>query len=68
MFFDNNAKAGLLKKFGSSSCPFTVLINSDGTIYSKHLGYERGDEINLEKEINDLINYNIQIKVVEKVV
>ena len=51
-----------IKKLGSSSCPFTVLINTDGTIYSKHLGYERGDEVALEKEINELINYNAHIK------
>ena len=60
MFFDVNGKGGLLKKFGSTSCPFTVLINSDGTIYSKHLGYERGDEIKIEKEIEDLISYNLK--------
>ena len=63
MLFDKKGKDGILKKLGSKSCPFTALINMDGTIYSKHLGYERGDEVALEKEINELIEYNKQFKV-----
>jgi len=66
MLFDLNGKNGLLKKLGSNSCPFTVLINSDGTIFSKHLGYERGDEIELEKEILHFIDYNKQFSEVVK--
>ena len=58
MLFDLNGKNGVIKKLGGMSCPYTVLINKDGTIYSKHLGYERGDEIALEKEIQELIDYN----------
>jgi len=63
MLFDLNGKNGLIKKLGGSSCPYTVLINSDGTIYSKHLGYERGDEITLQKEITELIEYNKSISI-----
>ena len=62
MLFDLNGKNGVIKKLGGTSCPYTVLINKDGTIYSKHLGYERGDEIALEKEILELIDYNSKIK------
>jgi len=60
MLFDRKGKDGVIKKLGSNSCPFTALINMDGTIYAKHLGYERGDEVALEKEINELIEYNKQ--------
>lgn len=49
----------LLRKLGSRACPFTVLVNTDGTIYSSHLGYNPGDEIALEEEIKDLINKNL---------
>lgn len=62
MLFDLNGKNGLLKKLGSDSCPFTALVNTDGTIFSKHLGYERGDEIALEKEIVNFIKYNKKIR------
>ena len=65
MLFDLNGKNGLIKKLGGLSCPYTVLINRDGTIYSKHLGYERGDEIALEKEIAELVVYNKTISVTE---
>ena len=65
MLFDKNGKNGLLKKLGSNSCPFTALINMDGTIYSKHLGYERGDEVALEEEINRLIEYNEKFKLTD---
>ena len=63
MLFDLNGKNGLIKKLGGLSCPYTVLINRDGTIYSKHLGYERGDEIALEKEIAELVIYNKTISI-----
>ena len=62
MLFDVNGKNGLIKKLGANLCPFTALVNMDGTIYSKHLGYERGDEVALEKEILDFIEYNNQFK------
>ena len=58
MLFDQKGKDGVIKKLGGSDCPYTVLVNADGTIYSKHTGYERGDEVMLEKEINELIDYN----------
>lgn len=60
MLFDVNGKNGVIKKLGGSVCPFTALINMDGTIYSKHIGYERGDEIALEKEILEFVEYNNQ--------
>jgi len=66
MLFDLNGKNGLMKKLGGLSCPYTVLINTDGTIYSKHLGYERGDEIALKKEIAELIEYNKTISVTDE--
>ena len=56
----NRGKVELLKNT-------LVLINTDGTIYSKHLGYERGDEIALEKEIAELIEYNKTISVTDEV-
>ena len=60
MLFDVNGKNGVIKKLGGSVCPFTALINMDGTIYSKHIGYERGDEVALEKEILEFVEYNNQ--------
>ena len=61
MLFDQQGKDGVIKKLGGVNCPYTVLINTDGTIYSKHIGYERGEEVALEKEINEFIKYNKSI-------
>jgi len=58
MLFDQQGKDGVIKKLGGVNCPYTVLVNTDGTIYSKHTGYERGDQVMLENEINELIKYN----------
>ena len=38
MLFDQKGKDGVIKKLGGSDCPYTVLVNADGTIYSKHTG------------------------------
>jgi len=59
VLFDVNGD-GFLKKLGGNLCPFTVLINMDGTIYSKHMGFELGDEVALEKDILEFIEYNRQ--------
>ena len=36
--------------------PFSVLINNSGIIVYSHLGYMKGDEIELEKNIKKLLN------------
>lgn len=36
--------------------PFSVLINNSGVIVYSHLGYMKGDEIELEKNIKKLLN------------
>jgi len=36
--------------------PFSVLIDASGTIVYSHLGYMKGDEIELEKNIKKLLN------------
>ena len=38
--------------------PYLVLINSDGTIFKRKVGFSPGEEKKLEKDILDLINYN----------
>ncbi|MBJ48658.1 MAG: hypothetical protein CMG59_05760 [Candidatus Marinimicrobia bacterium] len=48
----------LFRKLGGSVMPLVVFINTDGTIESKHIGYNPGDESLLEKEIIDIISSN----------
>ena len=40
----------------SFNVPFSVLIDLTGEIIYSHLGYMKGDEIELEKKINNLLN------------
>ncbi len=50
--------SNFLKKTGGGIMPYLVLINSDGTIFKRKVGFSPGEEKKLEKDILDLINYN----------
>lgn len=45
----------LLQKFNGQSIPYSLLINKEGEIVYKNVGYLPGDEIKLEKEIQKLL-------------
>lgn len=45
----------LLQKFNGQSIPYSLLINEEGEIIYKNVGYLPGDEIKLEKEIQKLL-------------
>tara|TARA_B100000579_G_C22831942_1_gene856516 strand:+ start:1965 stop:2567 length:603 start_codon:yes stop_codon:yes gene_type:complete len=59
------------RKLKGTSCPYTVMVNHEGNIVSRYVGYNPGDEVKLEKEIIQLIeasqpdslNLNIRPKV-----
>jgi len=63
------------RKLKGTSCPFTVIVDHNGNIISRHVGFNSGDEEKLEKEILQLINnaqadtlyLNIRPKVKESV-
>ena len=56
------------RKLKGSSCPFTVMVDHKGIIWSRHVGYNSGDEKKLEKEILEMIEFqysdtlNLQVK------
>jgi cytochrome c biogenesis protein CcmG/thiol:disulfide interchange protein DsbE len=45
----------LLQKFNGQSIPYSLLINKEGEVVYKNVGYLPGDEIKLEKEIQKLL-------------
>ena len=47
----------LFKKMGGSIMPFVVIVDNQGKVVNKHIGYNLGDEISLEEEIKLLISY-----------
>ena len=38
--------------------PLVVIVNMDGTIEKRHIGYNPGDEVQLENEIVEVIQLN----------
>ena len=44
------------RKLKGISCPFTVIVDHNGNIISRHVGFNPGDEKKLEKEILQLIH------------
>jgi peroxiredoxin len=41
--------------FSMESLPYSLILNPDGSVYHKHIGYTAGDEKETEKEIVELI-------------
>jgi peroxiredoxin len=41
--------------FSMESLPYSLLLRSDGSVYKKHIGFTAGDEVAIEKELDDLI-------------
>ena len=48
----------LFRKLGGNVMPLVVIVNMDGTIEKRHTGYNPGDEVELEKEIIEIIKLN----------
>jgi peroxiredoxin len=42
-------------QFSMESLPYSLLLRPDGTVYKKHIGFTAGDEVNIEKELDELI-------------
>ena len=58
----------LFQKLGGSVMPLVVIVNMDGTIEKRHIGYSPGDEVVLEEEIFEAIISNglIRANAIEK--
>jgi peroxiredoxin len=51
----SDPKASLFRKMGGKVMPFVIIADSSGSIISRHVGYNPGDEKELEKEILHLL-------------
>ncbi len=47
------------RKLKGNSCPYTVMVDHEGYIISRHVGYNPGDEVKLEKEIIQMIEASL---------
>tara|TARA_B100000029_G_C17552018_1_gene950428 strand:+ start:274 stop:864 length:591 start_codon:yes stop_codon:yes gene_type:complete len=52
----SDPKSLFFRKLGGKICPYLVLVDHEGNIVNKHVGYNPGDEVKLEKEILELIS------------
>ena len=55
----SDPKASLFRKMGGKVMPFVIIADSTGAIINRHIGYNPGDEKELEKEIQHLLSYTI---------
>ena len=51
----SDPKAELFRKMGGKVMPFVIIADSTGEIIKRHVGYNPGDEKELEKEILHLL-------------
>ncbi len=42
-------------QFSMESLPYSLLLKPDGKVYKKHIGFTAGDEVAIEKELDELI-------------
>ena len=54
----SDPRAEFFRKTGGKVMPYLLLINSDGTIFKKKVGFNPGEEKKLEQEILDLLVHN----------
>ena len=58
----NDPRSELFRKLGASIMPFTVLVDKNGNIISRHTGYNPGDELKLEKELIEILEIDSLIQ------
>jgi len=44
------------ERFAMESLPYSLILNPDGSVYKKHTGFTAGDELSIEKEIEELLH------------
>ena len=52
----------LFRKLGGNVMPLVVIVDTDGTIEKRHIGYNPGDEVQLEEEIVEIMNLPVMKK------
>ena len=63
----SDPRMDLFRKLGGSVMPLVVIVNMDGTIEKRHIGYSPGDEIQLEEEIVEVIlGNNLELPTLDK--
>ena len=63
----SDPRMDLFRKLGGSVMPLVVIVNMDGTIEKRHIGYSPGDEVQLEQEIVEVVlGNNLELPSLDK--
>ncbi len=54
----SDPRSELFRKTGGKVMPYILMVNKDGTIFNRHIGFNMGDEKKLEEQIQELIEFN----------
>ncbi|NQU66630.1 MAG: TlpA family protein disulfide reductase [Candidatus Marinimicrobia bacterium] len=54
----SDPKSEMFRKTGGKVMPYILMVNTDGTIYKRHIGFTLGDEKDIEADILNLIANN----------
>ena len=54
----SDPKSAVFRKLGGKVMPLVIIADSTGDIINRHIGYNPGDEIELESEIVDILGLN----------
>jgi len=44
------------ERFAMESLPYSLILNPNGSVYKKHTGFTAGDEVSIEKEVEELLH------------
>ena len=58
----SDPKAELFRKLGGKVMPFVIIVNTEGEIVQRHVGYNPGDEKRLEEEIKQVLGATAEEK------
>jgi len=54
----SDPRAEFFRKTGGKVMPYLLLINKDGSIFKRHVGFNPGEEVKLEAEIVEMLDLN----------
>ena len=54
----SDPRAEFFRKTGGKVMPYLLLVNKDGSIYKRHVGFNPGEEVVLEEEIVEMLSLN----------
>ena len=51
----SDPRGEFFRKMGGKVMPYLIMVNPDGSIYKRHVGFNPGDEKHMEQEIKEMI-------------